>query len=563
MKKYEKRLEFAFFGIIFLFLFIILRLFWLQIWRYDFYKEQAIKNSTLNIKKNALRGKIKDRNGITLAKSIQKFILSFYGTKKEIEYIKETLAFLGFKKFKMIQKNLTYQGLYWDEVSKILQQEIPIPEIEIEQERLYGLEEAASHIIGYVAKEGPQGRYIGKTGLEKMMESSLAGEDGEDVFVIDSRRKRLNKRSQKKPKKAIPVRVSLDADIQIASYEALSGHIKGAMIIVDLEHGEILSAASFPGFEPQIIIQGNKEEIKKYYEDPQKPLFNLFLNGTFPPGSVIKPLSFLAALDQGIAKAYECNGEFYLGNTRFKCWRKHGNISLARIIPESCDISFYSWSLKMMPETLEKIWNMFGIGQPVLGEIGGKPGFFPTRDWIRKKYKRSWRSSDSLLMQIGQGETAITLAEMVRAFARIATGRKIELNLLPQHKKTEISPKLEIPEEHLNLLRKGLFETINTPGGTAYWVYQRKTHNLMAGKTGTSQVRKMKEDEYGKGNKNRKWEERDHALFCAFGPHDKPKIGGCAIIIHGGSGGLVAAPVLLGVMEKALIKISGPPSERN
>lgn len=519
-----------------------IRLFVLQIISHKAYLKASENNTYLNIKKSALRAQILDKNNELLAFSKPIFKLVFSGTNAELQYIKTILETYEYKP--MLKNNyIIIKNLSWHDLSKIFAiNSIPMPDIEIDQIRVYPFHESTSHVIGYL-KNTAENEYIGINGVEKAYNDKLIGKPGQDIFLMNAHRKRLKKAHTTNAQNAQSLIITIDSRLQKAVHNALSEHIQGAIMIVDLANGEILAAASYPSFDNQYFTDKNLKDRNKilssYQKNKHKPMFNLFLNCMFPPGSTIKPFMLLAMLKKHVPQYYNCTGIYTLGTSKFRCLSEHGHIHISKILPTSCNCAFYSFSQYLKQKDLMEIWQEFGLGQPILPEF--------TKIYPKFPYKKNWKKIDSLFMQIGQGASLVTLAQLVRAYSRLATGKKIELTFL-KRKQPIVFPDLSIKKEHLNIVRKSLFDTINAPWGTAYGLYQFIN---AAGKTGTAQVLKMKEHEYGRSNLLREWKFRDHSLFCAYIPFDKPKICACSIIIHGG-GSRLSASILLKLLDYAL-----------
>lgn len=515
---------------------LFIRLFSLQIWKHKTYLAIAQKHTLLNIKKTALRAQIEDRNGIILAKSQPIFKITFSGTKQELKHINKILIKHGHNSGKIQHFSLVFKKLLWPDLVSIFSiNEIPMPDIEIDQARTYPLGPACAHIIGYV-QNNLENEYIGTTGVEKAYNTRIIGEYGKDTFTINAKRQRIEKCNSSAAKEARTLKLTIDSKLSLSAYEELAKVIQGAIVIVDA-NGEVLSAVSYPSFNPEDFTIKNLQAIRQYYANPLAPLFNIFLGGRFATGSTIKPFMVTAMLKKGVPTQYFCTGRYTLGDHTFRCWSKHGNIDISQILPQSCNCAFYSWSQYLTQADLADTWKIFGLGESILDNLTKNHPKFPA--------KKKWKKVDSLFMQIGQGSTIITLAQLTRAYARLATGKKIELHLI---KCNEEAPELNIPPAHLQLVRKALFDTVNSPLGTAYAVYKPMD---AAGKTGTAQVKKLQEHEYGRSNRIREWKFRDHSLFCAFAPYNNPRVIGCAIIIHGGSG-RNAASLLLKLLDKTL-----------
>lgn len=535
--------------VFFVFVIIIFRVFILQVWKHKTYKNISENNIYLNIKKCALRADIYDRNGNVLAKSRPTFKAFYLTEPSKLKYIKNILTKYN-QNFLVKPDGIKIENLNWEELTNVFSiNELPIPEIEIDQVRTYPFSYITAHIIGYL-KYNEDYSYKGTYGVEKVYDNLLNGEAGKDVFLINAKRNRLKKQMSVQAKMKDKLCLTLDIDLQTQAHNALSEHKQGALMIINAQTGAILAAASFPSFNPEdFIFQNSKipntqkqKMLLKYYNDEKRPLFNQFLDGAYAPGSTIKPFMVLAMLQKNIPHEYFCNGVFHLGKNSFRCLGNHGRIHLKDALQVSCNYALYAASQYLTQEDLIETWKQFGLGEPILEAFATKTPKFPG--------KTEWKKIDSLFMQIGQGKTLVTIAQLVRAYARLATGRKIELTLLKQEEENRKEAEhLSIEKKYLETVRNALFETVNKPGGTAFGRY--KFINA-AGKTGTAQLSKIKEHEYKKSNLIREWKFRDNSIFCAYAPSDKPKVCGCVIIIHGGSGAN-SAGILLKLLDKAIL----------
>lgn len=525
--------------LIIFFTIIIIRLFFVQIWNHEKNKMIAEKNTSLNIRKIPIRATIKDRNGKILAKSFQTFKITFNAKKEEIIYIKKILEKNNYKNLKLETKKIQIKNLKWEELQQIFNlNEIPMPEIETEQERKY-YSIASSHIIGYIQKINEKDE--GKTGIEKGYNKDLEGVQGKEIFLINSKRNKIKKNKSIKPEQAKDLTLSIDENLQQFAYNSLIEHKKGAVIVVDIKTGEILCAVSYPAFDPNDFVTKDAKKLKNYFTNENTPTFNLFLNGIYPTGSSTKPFMLLAALNKNLPKTFYCQGKYQMGKKTFHCSHNHGTIPLDKILPYSCNIAFYTLSEYVNRKDIEKVWQEFGLGEPVLPEI--------TRTYGKLSNKKPWKRLDTLFMQIGQVHSITSLAQLTRAFARLASFEKTELTILKQNNQ-EVLKKLEplnYPKEHLLFIRKGMFESVNDPRGTSFLGVK----NDIAGKTGTAQVKSMKSHEYRKSNRLREWKYKDHSIFCAFAPYSDPKIAACMIIEHGGAS-YHAVPVLIRIIKETL-----------
>lgn len=520
----------------------IIRLFCLQIWNVEKYRILSKNNTHLNIRKAAVRAPIVDRNGVVIARTVPIFKLTYTGNTKELRYFKEILNEHGFVKNIQIRNyELSINNLSIEQAKEIfLISDLPVPQSESEQRRTY-VSQANSHLIGYVQKV--DGKDVGITGIEKVYNSELEGVDGMETYTVNSKQKKIQKNDYLEPQKAPPLQITIDAEIQEFAYEILSQFTKGAVIVLDVETGEVLCAVSYPSFDANDFCAMNNEKIKEYYVNPLQPLFNLFLNGIFPTGSVIKPFMLLCALEKNLPKVFYCNGKYQYGNRAFHCMHEHGAIPLEEILSRSCNIAFYTLSEYLNRQDVERIWSEFGLGEPALPEL--------SKNCAKLMKKENWTRIDTLFMQIGQVASITTLAQIARAYARLATGKKVELTLT-KRKTPVLFADINFKSENFAFIRKAMYDTINTRGRTAF---VGATIDA-AGKTGTAQVKALQAHEYRKSNMIREWHERDHAWFCAFGPASKPKIVVCMIIFHGGRSYTAVQPTLQ-IMDKVLQKLYG------
>ena len=547
-KKENKRIRIIFFIILISFMVFEGRLTYLQIIKHEHYKQKSESNRILKIATYPKRAAILDRNKTPLAFSNELLKIRFHASPNEIKSLEKKLeSITKNKQVKKEYKSLTISKLTWLELEDIIEDsDVPIPEIEMQQERIYPYSETSGNLIGYSQSEG--NNHKGKYGIEKNLEEELKGKPGSDFYLINSRRRTLKRENSVPAKKSEDIKLSINAELQQAAYDNIKDEKQAAIIIIDSNTGEVLALASTPSFDPNHFSQGNKEKISQYYKEKLNPLFNLPVKGIFSMASTMKPFATIAALNQGIAKPINCTKDFFLGKKRFRCWKAHGTIDLIRILPESCDYAYYEWARTLSFESIKEVIEDFALDKPALEELEGKKGFFKA-----PSKKNKWKAADAIFFSIGQGANAFTLAQLTRAYARIATGKQIELTLLKSEK--EDFPDLKTKKQTLDLIRKSLFLTVNSPGGTAYYFNKPIGTSIgISGKTGTSQVKKMKEEDYGAGNNHKKWKDKDHAIFCGFGPHPKNNITGCVIVVHGGGGGRIASPILMKTLKTAFEK---------
>jgi len=474
------------------------------------------------------------------------------------------------------------RSLSWEQLAQIEVNAPDLPGVHIEQglARRYPYGTSAAHVIGYVAaveeKEQtgepllqlPDFR-IGKNGIERSYDLALRGYAGARQVEINAHGRVIRELSRKRGTSGAKVTLTLDVELQKVAAKRLE-KVSGAAVVMDMHSGDVLALASSPGFDPAVFGEGIDRKLwREYLRNPKAPMTNKAIAGQYAPGSTFKMVVALAALEAGVITPYtgfNCPGFKAIGNARFHCWRRngHGAVNLYRGIKESCDVYFYNVALKVGIDKIAAMAAKLGLGEMTgLDLPGERKGSMPTTAWKRKALKQPWYPGETLVAGIGQGYVLSTPLQLAVMVARIAnggyavtprlarddiSGRKIG----PRAKQT-FKP-IGVSKKSLDIIKKAMIAVVNEPGGTAYWTRITKKGHWMAGKTGTSQVRRITKAERARGvrkNKDLPWELRDHALFVAFAPHDAPRFA-CAIIVeHGGGGSRAAAPIAKDILAEA------------
>ena len=330
-----------------------------------------------------------------------------------------------------------------------------------------------------------------------------------------------------------------------------------------VDTGEILTFASAPSFDPNLFGRGlTSTEWKELNDNEKKPLLNKSVSGQYSPGSTFKMLVGLAALRSGVVtrktKAF-CSGKMTFGNHTFHCWKDggHGYVDLEQALQHSCDIYFYEAAQKLGINKIAEISREFGLGSKTnIGIENEKSGFIPDTEWKMRRFGETWQQGESIISGIGQGYILTTPIQLATMVSRIANGG-YEVN--PTFKKFDKNDKLElkkldISSYGLEIVKKGMYDVVNSLGGTAYSSRFDFKGQKMAGKTGTTQVRRISMKERQSGvlkQEDLPWKYRNHALFVGYAPHDNPKYGVAVLIEHGKSG--TASAHLAGkILRKAL-----------
>jgi penicillin-binding protein 2 len=564
----------------FLFL-IITRLWYLQIIESESFLDLSESNRLRFVPVAASRGTILDRNGRVLVKNTPSFSLAVIpqDVKDKDILIGKLSKSLNLDRAELLEKwekgkgrakyypIMLASGITRDQMEYLEENRLQLPGIDIEMKpvREYPNGTLAAHLLGYLAEISEDeldqqmfndynpGDYIGKSGIERNWEHELHGSDGGRQVEVDARGRFLRIISESAPTVGNSLVLTIDSQLQKVAEEAF-GEKAGAAVVMDVNTGEILSFVSNPGFDPALFTgRMPTKQWKEYLEDIRHPLENKALKGQYPPGSTYKIITALAGLEQGVINdntTVICKGSLAVGNTTFKCWDKkgHGAVNLRKALRESCDVYFYQLGEKLGADRISACAREFGLGLPLgIGLENEKGGLIPTAEWKEKRFGKKWYLGDTLSVAIGQGyvlTTPIQLASMIATVANEGTVYRPHLikkvvdrdgNVLKEFP-PQIIRKLSIKPNNFRLVKEGLFAVVNEPHGTG--VAARLYEVKVAGKTGTSQVVKIPNS---KGELP--YQYRDHALFVAFAPYDKPEVAVAVVIEHGEHGGSAAAPV--------------------
>ena len=420
--------------------------------------------------------------------------------------------------------------------------------------RFYPDGPAVAHLVGYVgsanAKEYEKenknplllipGVKIGKQGLEKTLEPYLRGTPGGQRVEVTAGGKLIKELDPKPDRSGQTVQLTIDQGLQQFAARRM-GDQSGALVAMDVATGDILAFVSMPAFDPNSFSEGiGRTEWKMLSGDDHIPLLNKVAQGLYPSGSTIKPAMALAFLKQGVdpQRRVVCNGGYQIGNRYFRCDAVHGSMDMHSAVERSCNTYFWATGLITDPEQTTEMVNYLGYGQEFdLPIPTQRYGTMPSPEWLEKKYHRKWQGYDSANTSIGQGYVLINPMQLAVMPARLASGKLLQPQLLLRGPRKPIAP-LDVNPEHLEIVRKAMASVVNDHG-TAVASRLPLDGILMAGKTGTAQVFRL-----GERGHQGAWALRDHALFIAFAPADKPKYAIGCIIEHGGFGASAAAPIV-------------------
>lgn len=419
--------------------------------------------------------------------------------------------------------------------------------------RYYPAGPAVAHLVGYVGTPSAEdyektkdplfltpGFKIGKQGLEKTLEPYLRGIPGGQRIEVTARGKLIKELDPKPDRSGQTVQLTIDAGLQEYASRRM-GDQSGALVALDVESGDMLAFVSMPAFDPNSFSRGiGRTEWRMLSEDDHIPLLNKVAQGLYPSGSTIKPAMALAFLKQGIdpKRRVFCPGGYQIGNRYFRCDAVHGSMDMHSAIERSCNTYFWATGLRADPEQTTEMVKYLGYGQEFDLPIPSQRfGTMPSPKWLAEKYHRQWQGYDTANTSIGQGYVLINPMQLAVMPGRIASGRLIQPRLLMAGPRPQVEP-VAVDPGHLEIVRKAMTSVVNDRG-TAVASKLPLEGILMAGKTGTAQVFRL-----GERGAVSSWALRDHALFIAFAPADKPRYAMGCIIEHGGFGASAAAPVV-------------------
>jgi len=554
----------------------VLRLWQLQVLEGDKYFALSNKNRVRVFRIAASRGILYDRNGIKLVKNVPYYIVSVLPdidiSRPQLKKLSKLLHIpakdiakkIALYKGKTIEPIRLKEGLSFEEVAKIeaKRSDFPYLIIETDTAREYPFGPATAHLLGYIGKPSKEDlrsgifgdinaeSLVGKWGVERIFDKQLRGVDGKKFVEVDATGRQIRVIYTVPPQPGEDLYLSIDIHTQLTATKAI-GKRAGALLALDPKTSEVLALVSLPAFDPNLFIHGiDKRLWRRLSRDPHHPLLNRVFQSQYPPGSIFKLVTAIAALEDHIASAsftVTCEGQIQLGQWRYRCWKEegHGRISLHRAIVESCDVYFYELGRITGIDRIARYAKAFGFGQPTgAWPLGEKSGLIPDKAWKMRTLGRPWYIGETFNAAIGQGYVSVTPAQAAVFISAIANNGLVLKPQFLKDSEPEIISKVPLSEQTLRIIKRALRGVVNEPKGTGRLA--RSLKFLIAGKTGTAQVVKMAEGSQTKGPK-------DHAWFVAYAPYIEPKVGISVIIEHGGHGGETAAPVAKTVIESFLL----------
>jgi penicillin-binding protein 2 len=603
LNRFRSRVVVVTFAILCAFGVLSLRLFYLQVIRYNEFNAAAESNRTAIVPIVPNRGVIMDRNGVVLATNYSAYTLEITPSKvvAPVEEVIEQLSAIidiqtrdrrRFKKqvdeSKSIDSVPIRTRLTDEEVARFAAQRYRFPGVEIRARlfRNYPYDQLASHVIGYIGRINTSEKakieesedagnyrgteYIGKLGVEQSYENQLHGTTGVQEMETSAGGRAVRRLNSSQSVPGNSVVLSIDIKLQ-KMIEDLYGTRRGALVALDPKTGEVLAFVSKPTFDPNLFVDGiDVDNWQALNESPDKPLLNRALRGTYPPGSTYKPFMALAALQSG--KRSEKTlisdpGFFMFGNHRFRDDKEggHGVVDMYKSIVESCDTYYYTLARDMGVDSIYEQMKPLGFGQITgIDILGESRGVLPSTEWKRTTYKKAeqqrWYSGETISLGIGQGYNSFTMLQVAHATATIANnGLKMRPHIVrevldvetkaPTPVAKEPIGQLPLSPENLDIIKRAMIG-VNIEGTSA--TSFAGAQYVSAGKTGTAQVYTVKQNEkYNAATVDERM--RDHALFIAFAPADEPKVALAMVVENSGFGAQNAAPIARRVFDFVIL----------
>lgn len=587
------RISVAFAGVLLLFGILIFRFYHLQIVNYEAYVTRAESNRIQVQPVPPNRGLIFDRNGVLLAENRPSYTLSI--VRERTPDLEKTLAAVAtlidvgeddlanFRKA-LSQRRRPYESvplryhLTEEEIARIAVNEYALEGVEVEAQlvRYYPYGELFAHTIGYVGRISERElanfddqmyrRYsgthsIGKIGVEKYYEEELLGEVGSQHVEVNAHGRVLRTLERIDPVPGKDIYLNLDIEVQKAAAEAMAGR-RGAVVAIEVATGGLLALVSTPSFDPNLFVTGiSVQNYRELNESPDLPLLNRTIQGQYPPGSTLKPMLGLGGLESRVITPQwriRDPGFYILENSerRYRDWKKygHGNqVDLHQAIVESCDTYFYDLSVRMGVDRMHPLGAAFGLGSRTGIDIPSeRAGNWPSRMWKKAVRGLPWFPGDSLNMSIGQGDVLATPLQLAVMTAGLATRGVIHEPRVVERVGNEkvLAPaevRYEAREENWDSVTAAMEAVVHSARGTAKVINRGVTYRI-AGKTGTAQVVGIAQDqEYDRDKIHER--NRDHALFIAYAPVEKPEVAVAIVIENGEHGSSAAAPVARQVFD--------------
>ncbi|WP_417837584.1 penicillin-binding protein 2 [Thalassospira tepidiphila] len=573
------------------------RMYYLQVLESDRYQTLADENRISHRLLPPPRGLVTDRFGAPLAVNRQNYHIMI--VREQTPDVRRTLEILdqiielGPDTIERVERDAARRrsfvpvtvrdNLTWDEVARVGVNAPDLPGLIIDAGRSRDYPEGPhlAHTLGYVAAVSEKeltgdpllelpGFTIGKSGIEKVYDLALRGTAGTSQVEVNALGRVIRELEREEGDSGNTVVMTLDLELQRYTNQRLSDQESAAAVVMDIHNGEVLALSSHPTYDPNAFTNGISHKLwNSLVNNPYAPLSNKAVNGTYAPGSTFKMCVALAGLEAGIIspnQKFFCNGHLDLGNARFHCWKRggHGWMNMHDSIKHSCDVYYYEISQKIGIDRIAAMANKLGLGEDTGIDLPNeRSGLIPTKDWKEIQLGKRWQGGETLIASIGQGYVLATPLQLCTMTARLASGKAVRPHLTRDNvtpegvtsRQAEEFPELQVSRANLARIRDAMNGVTNELRGTGHGARIAIKGMEMAGKSGTSQVRRITMRERQTtgvlDNNDLPWKYRDHALFVAFAPVDNPRYACSVVVEHGGGGSSVAGPIVRDLLLKA------------
>lgn len=589
----RRKINYAVIIIFLSFTLLVVRLAYLQLYKGN---ELGLRSETNSIRLRKItspRGLIMDNSGRIIAENIPSFHAYYVPNRtRSYQQIKDDFVRIYRERSLEIPREILKTSLAPPFVTQRLdsllsRQKLAVIEtnshllpgvfIDVVPVRRYPYGDTIAHLIGYVGEISREeltsdisghyssGDFLGKFGLEKELEDFLRGQSGAEQAEVNAVGREVRVLEKLEPIAGYNVVLTIDMSLQQAVSGAMNGKA-GAVVVMDPRNGDILAMVSSPSFDPNLFSQGiSTQDWRKLASDPLHPLKNRAISGQYPPASTYKVIVAAAALEEGLLTpdtVYNCNGEYEIGNRKFRCWRSdgHGRVNMHRAIVESCDVYFYNLGKLIGVDMMAQYAQYFGLGQKTgIGLPQERKGLIPTKNWKKDRFKAPWHLGETISISIGQGYNLTTPLQLANLYAALANDGKLYRPRIVKkilhtdgrayrEYQPELLSQIPISAKTIRVINQALWGVVNEQGGTA--AAARRHEKDLSGKTGTAQVvgipRTGETLKYHASGRRLK----DHAIFVGFAPADRPEILVSVLIEHAGAGGgAVAAPIAKKIVD--------------
>ncbi|SNR46447.1 penicillin-binding protein 2 [Puniceibacterium sediminis] len=548
------------------------------------------------------RGQIFDRNGIIIAENAPSYritmvredagdvqdVIARLSSLVELDEDELNRALAEMKRSAPFLPVTIADRVSWEDISRIAVNAPALPGItpEVGLSRHYPMTTAFAHVAGYVGpvSERDLARYedpepvlriprfqIGKVGVEAKYEEILRGRAGAKRVEVNAVGRVMRELDRREGEAGADLQLTIDGRLQ-DYVRARLGTESASVVVLDLEHGDVLAISSSPAYDPNKFVRGiSVADYSVLRDNDRRPLASKTVQDAYPPGSTFKMVTAMAAIDAGVIGPEDtvwCPGYLEVSGRRFHCWKHagHGHMNLETSLRESCDVYYYDLALKVGIENIAAMSRRLGLGiAHDLPMSAVTSGLIPDKAWKLRERGAGWVIGDTVNVAIGQGYVLSSPLQQAVMTARLATGRNITPRLIKSIDGIETPSQggesLGLNENHLRQIRRAMFAVSNNRRGTGYGSRIVDEAYRMAGKSGTSQVRNISAAERARGvinNEDLPWNRRDHGLFVNFAPYDNPKIAVSVVVEHGGGGSSAAAPINRDVTLQALFNGDPP-----